>query len=445
MGEPGPKGFHHAADSDNVIIAHALSNTRNRTQPAPGNPGDPGSLPAFTPQQARVIRRKLLAWYRKGHRAMPWRPRKLGNDTGNARIEPYYTLVSEAMLQQTQVATVIAYFERFIAEFPTVHALAEADEQRVLRQWQGLGYYRRARNLHAAAKMIVAEFDGRVPDRVEQLLKLPGVGRYTAGAIASIAYDRPAPIVDGNVDRVLARLLNLREPVDKPAVKKHVWSLAEQLVPPHSGAGDFNQSLMELGATVCTPKSPKCLVCPVRGECMAFDAGDPEQLPVKLPKKKPVAVTHLVIAVERGGKYLFEQRPATGLWSNMWQLPTWETPPTKVIDSLPFSRPSTGGATSARNKKPKQHTPSAERVAVPATASNALLAWFTTRFNLTLTNLTRAADFPHQTTHRTIRFVVLRGKAVGRLKPNTGTWRALDQLDDLPLPNPQQTAIKHLS
>lgn len=342
---------------------------------------------------------------------MPWRAEP------GQQIDPYFTLVSEAMLQQTQVATVIAYFQRFIGEFPTVHALARADEQQVLRQWQGLGYYRRARNLHAAAKMIVAEFDGKVPRDVDLLLQLPGVGRYTAGAIASIAYDTPAPIVDGNVDRVLARLLNLREPVDQPSVKKHIWALAEQLVP-QKNAGDFNQSMMELGAMVCTPKSPKCLVCPLRDACVARAEGDAESLPIKLPKKKPVAVTHVVFAVHRNGKYLFEQRPASGLWSNMWQLPTWESPPPEVVETLTENRS-------------RRVTP--------------LTAWFHNRFNLTVTNPTLAADFPHQTTHRTIRFVVLRAEVKsGRLKPNTGTWRPLNKLDDLPLPNPQHTAIKQL-
>lgn len=394
-------------------------------------PGQDNPHPTLTAAQTRAIRRKLLAWYRKSHRQLPWRPhprpRKLDNDA--ARIDPYYTLVSEAMLQQTQVATVVAYFERFVAEFPTVHALAQADEQRVLRQWQGLGYYRRARNLHAAARMIVAEFDGRVPDRAEQLLKLPGVGRYTAGAIASIAYDTPAPIVDGNVDRVLARLLNLREPVDAPTVKKHIWSLAEQLVP-QKCAGDFNQAMMELGATVCTPKSPKCLVCPLRDDCQAQASGDPETLPIKLPKKKPVAVTHVVIAAERSGRFLFEQRPATGLWSNMWQLPTWENPP-----------PNTACQCGARALIGATGT-----ALTCGACAGAFTRWFADRFNLTLNDLTLAADFPHQTTHRTIRFVVIRGRVeTGRLKPNYGTWRKPDQLDDLPLPNPQHAAVKHLS
>ncbi len=369
------------------------------------------SIPAVN---ATALRRALLAWYRRHHRKLPWRP---APGVGNAaQVDPYHSLVSEAMLQQTQVATVLPYFQRFIEAFPTVRALADADEQRVLRMWQGLGYYRRARNLHAAAQRVVSEFDGEVPAEVPALLKLPGVGRYTAGAIASIAHGRPAPIVDGNVARVFARLFNLQDPVDRPDVQKQLWAIAEALVPARS-PGDFNQALMELGALVCTPKSPTCLTCPLRYRCAGLAQGDPERLPVKRPKKKPKAVTHLVVAVRRNGRYLFEQRPATGLWSNMWQLPTWEgddaTHPAcdaaAVVDDLVVG------------------------------------AWLAERFGITPGKLTPAHDFTHQTTHRTIRFVVLTANANnGRLRPNTGRWLKLDQLDEFPLPNPQRTAVNHL-
>ncbi|MEM1355698.1 MAG: A/G-specific adenine glycosylase [Planctomycetota bacterium] len=394
--------------------------------------------PSLAAEQARAIRRKLLAWYRKDHRQLPWRAEP--PQTPN----PYHVLVSEAMLQQTQVATVVGYFERFIAALPTIHALANADEQQVLRLWQGLGYYRRARNLHAAAGMIVSEFDGRVPCDVESLLRLPGVGRYTAGAIASIAYDRPTPIVDGNVERVLARLMHLREPVDKPAVKKHLWSLAEQLVPARSGAGDLNQSMMELGATVCTPKLPRCFVCPLRRDCRGVQETDPQTLPIKPPKRKPVAVTHVVFAIERGGKYLLEQRPATGLWANMWQLPTWENPPPEVLRGQPVRRSRNGSTPSAVYPTRNPDASAEPSVVVPTTANRALSTWYLARFNINPSNLTFASDFNHQTSHRKIRFVVFHGKAEGRLKPNSGRWRRLNHLDDLPLANPQHKAIKTL-
>lgn len=378
----------------------------------------------MTAEQARAFRRRLLAWYRKHRRDLPWRPGK--DEKPNA----YHTLVSEAMLQQTQVATVVPYFHRFIEAFPTVDALAEADEQEVLTLWQGLGYYRRARNLHAAAKSIVNDFDGEVPAAVNDLLNLPGVGRYTAGAIASIAHGTRAAVVDGNVERVFARLLLITDPINAPATKKQVWSIAEPMVP-KSSPGDYNQALMELGAMVCTPKLPKCFVCPVREHCRGVQETNPETLPIKLAKKKPTDVTHIVIAAQRNGKYLFEQRPSEGLWSNMWQLPTWE-------ESL-VSRRLQGGASSVG--KSADNT----RVALQATANRELCDWFKKRFGLSICNSTQAADFTHQTTHRTIRFVVLHTTIKsGRLKANTGVWRKPEQTDDLPMSNPQRQAIESL-
>jgi A/G-specific adenine glycosylase len=393
------------------------------------------SIPAGN---AAALRRALLAWYRRHHRKLPWRPVP---GAGNAaQVDPYHSLVSEAMLQQTQVATVLPYFQRFIAAFPTVRALADADEQRVLRLWQGLGYYRRARNLHAAAKRVVSDFDGEVPADVQDLLKLPGVGRYTAGAIASIAHGRPAPIVDGNVARVFARLFNLQDPVDRPDVQKQLWAIAEALVPARS-PGDFNQALMELGALVCTPKSPACLTCPLRNRCEGLAQGDPERLPVKRPKKKPKAVTHLVVAVRRNGRYLFEQRPATGLWSNMWQLPTWED----VATHAPVSQPSPNSRRVTRGGNPSRPPSPAACDAAAVVDVSVACAWFTDRFGITPGAFSLTHDFTHQTTLRTIRFVVLTADAdKGRLRPNTGRWLKLDQLDEFPLPNPQRTAVSHL-
>lgn len=374
----------------------------------------------MTREQGKAYRRKLLAWYRKHRRDLPWRAM-------NGRpVNPYHVLLSEAMLQQTQVATVVPYFHRFTDAFPTVDALATADEQEVLTLWQGLGYYRRARNLHAAAKVIVDDFDSAVPATVSDLLKLPGVGRYTAGAIASIAHGTQAAVVDGNVDRVFARLFHLTEPINTPGTKNRIWAIADALVP-KSSPGDYNQATMELGAMICTPKLPKCFVCPVREFCRAVHETNPETLPVKRAKKKPTGVTHVVIAAQRNGRYLFEQRPSEGLWSNMWQLPTWEEP---VV-----SRRRSGGAPGAVN-------PSAARTAA---ANTDILEWFYERFGLLLEQPTETAKFTHQTTHRTIRFVVLRTNIKsGRLKPKTGVWRKIDQLDALPMSNPQHKVVNNL-
>lgn len=364
---------------------------------------EPHSDPCLLEAEPRAgkVRQRLLKWYDAHRRHLPWRADQ--SETPN----PYHVLVSEAMLQQTQVATVIPYFNRFIEALPGVDELAEADEQVVLRLWQGLGYYRRARNLHAAAKAIQTEHGGNVPDTVEALLKLPGVGRYTAGAIASIAYGRPTPIVDGNVARVLARLFLIEQPVDAPATRKTLWQLAEELVPAKR-AGDFNQAVMELGALVCTKANPSCAKCPLSGVCDALRADRVGSVPVPVIRKAPVAVHHHILAIERAGRFLFQQRPGTGLWSNMWQLPTVEVWKGKVeTDTL--------------------------RDAVRE------------RFGLVTKNQNPVGTFTHQTTHRTISFHLWRMRvASGRLRPKAGQWRGITDLDDLPLPNPQRAAVKML-
>ena len=347
-------------------------------------------------QNMRRLRAALLRWYDRHKRDMPWR---------EPRPDPYRVLVSEAMLQQTQVATVIAYFERFVARWPTVRDLAAAEEQEVLRMWQGLGYYRRARHLHAAAKAIVEQHSGVVPDTVEGLLSLPGVGRYTAGAVASIAFGRRAAVLDGNVMRVLARVLAVRESIDDAEVKAALWDAAEHLVP-GARPGDFNQAMMELGAMVCVPRNPQCLMCPIAGVCRANAKGIVERLPVRAKPQAARAVTHHVVAVQWGTAFLFEQRPSRGLWSNMWQMPTAEALPGEA-DAV------------------------------------ALRRWLKDHCGCRLNGVTRIGSFAHQTTHRAITFVVWSGRAIGKQESRGSTcWRAIDALDDLPLSKAQQRALK---
>ena len=271
---------------------------------------------------AQHFRRKLLGWFDRYQRDLPWRRSR----------DPYHVLVSEAMLQQTQVATVIPYFERFLKEYPTISHLAEADEQDVLRQWQGLGYYSRARNLQRAAKQIVSEHDGELPRTVDELLKLPGVGRYTAGAVASIAFGRRAPIVDGNVARVLCRIDKIESDPRETQTQQQLWRRAEEILPANvrcGHCGDFNSAMMELGATVCTPRSPKCLICPVRTHCEAQAAGIQERIPPPRKAKLNPLLRRDVLCIERNGRWLIEQRPATGRWAGMWQFVTVQTMRTK--------------------------------------------------------------------------------------------------------------------
>ena len=350
----------------------------------------------------------LLAWYDRSRRDLPWRvPRQGNGEPATAAPDPYHVLVSEAMLQQTQVATVIPYFHRFIARFPTLADLAAADEQEVLRTWQGLGYYSRARNLQAAAKRVVAELGGRLPRERDDLLKLPGIGRYTAGAVASIAFGRRAPILDGNVMRVLCRIDRIETDPRERVTHDLLWRRAEEILPRRRRTGDFNSALMELGATVCVPRTPQCLICPVRAHCEAFAAGVQERIPAPRKAKATPLLRRLTFCIRRDGsgggpaQWLIEQRPAKGRWAGMWQFVTIEPP---AGDS-------------------------------PLESAQALLPVKTA-------NLVRLGTIEHGLTHRRYRFEVFRCDAVG---PTTGVppagdrawvWVTPEQLNNYPLPRP---------
>lgn len=253
---------------------------------------------------------KLLDWYQHNNRSLPWREEPT----------PYRIWVSEVMLQQTRAETVIPYFERWMVRFPTLEALASASQQEVLSEWEGLGYYSRARNLHQAAQKVVEEFEGNLPRDIEQLKSLPGIGRYTAGAITSIAFGQDEPALDGNIRRVLARVFDVNLPARSPAGEKSLWELARAHIPPGQ-AGDFNQVLMDLGALICTPRRPRCTHCPIIESCKAFSLGIQEERPVTI-KKQPVPHYDVSSAViQQGGQVLIAQRPAHGLLGGMWEYP----------------------------------------------------------------------------------------------------------------------------
>jgi A/G-specific adenine glycosylase len=269
--------------------------------------------PAVARRALGALRRRLLEWYDACHRDLPWRRTR----------DPYAIWVSETMLQQTRVETVLPYYERFLARFPDVATLAEADLEDVYTLWTGLGYYSRARNLHAAARRVVSHHGGRLPGDAGALRELPGIGRYTAGALASIAFDREEPLVDGNVVRVLARRFAIREDVGERGVMERFWSIATDLVR-GPRPGDLNQALMELGATVCTPRAPRCGACPLRAACAARTAGDPEALPVKTRRTRVQPVAAVAAWVDRGGRGLAVRRAEGGLLGGMWELPGGE-------------------------------------------------------------------------------------------------------------------------
>ncbi len=266
----------------------------------------------LTSCQQQALRRRLLAWYDRNKRDLPWR--RCGSDA-------YAQMVAEFMLQQTQVATVIDYYRRWMRRFPTVRRLAAADLNEVLACWAGLGYYRRARNLHEAARRIMRDHGGQLPVDIAALMRLPGIGRYTAGAIASIASDVRAPVVDGNVTRVLMRLLGRKTKTHSPALNRSLWTAAEQLLPARR-CGDFNQALMELGATLCTPRTPACMRCPLHVDCVAFREGLTDKIPAAKSRTTVRPMSMVVAAVRCGEHWLFVRRPHRGLWAGLWELPT---------------------------------------------------------------------------------------------------------------------------
>ena len=252
----------------------------------------------------------LLDWYKNNARDLPWRS---AND-------PYATWVSEIMLQQTQVETVIPYFHRWMMQFPDICSLASADEQAVLSAWEGLGYYSRVRNLHRAAKQVLEQFDGQMPRTSEALLRLPGIGAYTAGAIASIAFGEDVPAVDGNTRRVLARFINLAVPARSPQGEQQLWQFARENLPP-GRAGEYNQALMELGALICKPKNPDCEHCPIAKDCQARQLGLQDQRPVMPPRKKTPHFTVTAAVIHHNGRVLLAQRPQKGLLGGLWEFP----------------------------------------------------------------------------------------------------------------------------
>jgi len=254
---------------------------------------------------------RLLNWYNKNKRTLPWRL---------VGLSPYAVWVSEIMLQQTRVDTVIPYYEKWLKLFPTVEALANASEQDVLNAWEGLGYYSRARNFHKAAKIVVEKYNGELPRDLDELRQLPGIGRYTVGALASILFGMDEPALDGNLKRVYARLFDVSQPIDSVEGEKILWQLAKDNLP-KGKAADFNQALMDLGATICVPKNPHCLICPVLKNCRARANGTQDIRPVKKLKKAAPHYVHAAAVIVKRGKALLAQRPSTGLLASMWEFP----------------------------------------------------------------------------------------------------------------------------
>lgn len=352
-----------------------------------------------------AIARALEAWFAASARDLPWRrstEEAAAIDAAkqlSATRNPFGALVAELMLQQTQASRVAELFPRFMARFPTAAALAAASEQDVLAMWAGLGYYRRARLLHAAAREIVERHAGRVPSEAAVLRELPGVGRYTAGAIASIVFGAREAMVDGNVVRVMARLEADDGGGQRAGREAMAWERAGALVRVAERPGVMNEALMELGATVCTPRGPKCGVCPVSSWCAARKAGVQEAIPSAGARAAVREVYHAVVVVrDARGRTLVEQRGASGLWARMWQAPTVE-----------------------RDDEPAQEHEVRESVGAARAE--------------------RTGSFTHKTTHRLVQFEVWRGVMKARAQPRRGVWVSEAELKALPLASPQKRVL----
>jgi A/G-specific adenine glycosylase len=266
-------------------------------------------LPEVPPEHWAELRHRLLTWYRQQGRDLPWRQTR----------DPYAIWISEIMLQQTQVKTVLPYYDRWLTAFPTVQALASADQQQVLKLWQGLGYYARARNLHRAAQVIVQNHDAQFPEQLEAVMQLPGIGQTTAGGILSAAFDQPVAILDGNVKRVLSRLLAL--PVPPAKAMPHLWQVSEALLDLRSPR-DFNQALMDLGATLCTPKQPACAACPWTPYCQAHTLNRPTDFPMTETRNPiPQKIIGVAVIWNERGEILIDRRKQDGLLGGLWEFP----------------------------------------------------------------------------------------------------------------------------
>ena len=349
-------------------------------------------------REDRAIAADLLRWFGANARALPWRqPGPAG-----LRRDPYRVLVSEIMLQQTQVPRVVQRFHEFLARFPGVAALAAADEDDVLHAWTGMGYYRRARLLHAAARAIAERHGGVVPNDPAALRALPGVGAYTAGAIAAFAFNLPQPAVDTNVGRVLLRLGGVERPVEDARSRRYVAERAGALAAAAADrAGDLSESLIELGALVCVAGVPRCEVCPVARRCAAFRTGRQALIPPPSKKAARSVTTHRVYVIEDArGRLLVERRPERGLWSKMWQAPTLEAAP----------RP----------------TPAAVRAFEKA---------------LGLRRATRTGSFVHDTTHREVRFEVCVARIADEIAPGGRRWASRADLERLAMSTPMRAIL----
>ena len=377
--------------------------------------------PLFEPYDSAELtqlRRSLKSWYAKRARDLPWR--NIG--------EPYKVWISEIMLQQTTVATVVPYFERFINRFPTIHDLATAEQDEVLRHWEGLGYYSRARNIQKTAKRLVEQSDGLFPQTTDELTALPGIGRYTAGAIMSFAFDLPGAIVEANTLRLYSRLLNLEENPRATHGQKVLWAFAEHLLP-RKKIGPFNQSLMDLGATVCTPNEPDCPECPLLPHCRAASAGRQHEIPMAAQKPEITPVIEVSVAIQHEDRFLLRRYPEGQRWAGLWDfvrftlgdaeslvpasgLNTTSTVPRRLISHIETSVSETTGASIQLDRflKELRHSVTRYRISLLCFLASTERAFPAPDENLQWVPAAQLDDYPLSTTGRKLAVLVQRNQ-----------------------------------
>ena len=377
--------------------------------------------PLFEPYDSAELtqlRRSLKSWYAKRARDLPWR--NIG--------EPYKVWISEIMLQQTTVATVVPYFERFINRFPTIHDLATAEQDEVLRHWEGLGYYSRARNIHKTAKRLVEQSDGLFPQTTDELTALPGIGGYTAGAIMSFAFDLPGAIVEANTLRLYSRLLNLEENPRATHGQKVLWAFAEHLLP-RKKIGPFNQSLMDLGATVCTPNEPDCPECPLLPHCRAASAGRQHEIPMAAQKPEITPVIEVSVAIQHEDRFLLRRYPEGQRWAGLWDfvrfplgdaeslvpasgLNTTSTVPRRLISHIETSVSETTGASIQLDRflKELRHSVTRYRISLLCFLASTERAFPAPDENLQWVPAAQLDDYPLSTTGRKLAVLVQRNQ-----------------------------------
>lgn len=382
----------------------------------------------------RQLRSRVLKWYDQYGRRLPWRE----------SADPYRIWISEIMLQQTTVAAVVPYFERFIARFPNVQSLARADQDQVLRLWEGLGYYSRARNLHRTAKMIVADREGVFPPSADDLQQLPGIGPYTAGAISSFAFNLPAPIVEANTLRLYSRLICLDIDPRSSAGQKVLWKFAAWIVS-RRRAADFNQAVMDIGAQVCTPQKPDCPRCPLMQSCKAFEAGKQLTLPLEPTRIPMTDVIEVSIAVCRNGKFLLRQRTSDERWAGLWDFVRFEISEESANTiNLPVKSTKTGKRTLPHQRSLfDAGQTSSPPFALPDTVTATVQQLTGTVINSYLP----VAEIRHTVTRYRIRLLCVKSEPVsGRLRRGSGfQWFTVQQLQNLPLSKTGRELANQLS